>query len=582
MTSTITFGGSKENQKTLLGHPVGLFVLFFTEMWERFSYTGMRAILVLFLISETSTGGFAWSRSEALVLYAIYTGAVYLTPIIGGWIADQYIGSRNAVFIGALLMTIGHAVLTFETEMALYTGIGFLIIGTGFFKPSMTPIIGEMYPDKNLTLKDSAYTIFYMGVNAGYFVGIIICGWLGTNEDYGWSWGFGAAGLFMLLGMFQFYFAQKIFGDIGTKPDRSDKSKSPADKFGEKEVKFTKGDSILLSISIILGILSTIGWNVLELDSLWEKIGVILPFLFSIILFIILRLKKYPTVEKNRLTVVTVLSFFIVFFWLAFEQAGGSMTIFAEDYTQRDLTTEASINTFRIISLTLTVIPILILTYVFILLGKKIGKAYPLSIVFLGICFAIIWLAMGIINYENFNSENLEVPTAWFATLNAFFIISLAPLFSKLWKVLNKKKIEPSGPIKFAIGLSLLGLGFVMLTIGASSIPEGAKTASVSMIWLILAYFFHTVGELTISPVGLSYVNKLSPKRIMALMFGVFYLANFVANFTGGMIGSYIDEISKSISISGFFSIFVYSSFGAAFVLILLNKKLKKLMHGIH
>ncbi|NER14787.1 MFS transporter [Leptobacterium flavescens] len=582
MSSAISFGGSKENQKTLLGHPVGLFVLFFTEMWERFSYTGMRAILVLFLISETSTGGFAWSRADALVLYAIYTGAVYLTPIIGGWIADQFLGSRNSVIIGALLMTIGHAILALETEMALYTGIGFLIIGTGFFKPSMTPILGEMYPDKNLILKDAAYTIFYMGVNAGYFVGIIICGWLGTNEKFGWSWGFGAAGLFMFLGMLQFYFARKIFGDIGSKPNRKKDAPSAAEKYGETEVKFTKGDSGLLGLSVVLGILTTIGWNVFELDTVWKKLGIILPFIISILSFIILRLKKYPTVERNRLTVVAVLSFFIVFFWLAFEQAGGTMTIFAEDYTQRSFTTDASANTFRTVSLILTIIPMLILTYVFILLSRKIAKAYPLSVLFLGICFVIIWIAMGVINYENFHSENLEVPTAWFGTLNAFFIISLAPLFSKMWKALNKNKIEPSGPIKFAMGLFLLGIGFVMLAIGASSIPAGAKTASVSMVWLILAYFFHTVGELAISPVGLSYVNKLSPKRIMALMFGVFYLANFIANFTGGIIGSYIDDISKSISLSGFFSIFVYSSFGSALLLILLNKKLRKLMHGIH
>ncbi|AXT20978.1 MFS transporter [Flavobacteriaceae bacterium AU392] len=581
MSSPIIFGGSEENQKTLLGHPVGLFVLFFTEMWERFSYTGMRAILVLFLISETTTGGFAWSRSDALVLYAIYTGAVYLTPIIGGWIADQYLGSRNSVFIGALLMTIGHAVLTFETEMTLYTGIAFLIIGTGFFKPSMTPILGEMYPDKNLVLKDAAYTIFYMGVNAGYFVGIIICGWLGTHPDFGWSWGFGAAGLFMFLGMFQFYFAQKIFGDIGTKPIRNKEGVSPAKKYGEVEVKFTSNDTLLLVINVILIIITTIGWNVLELNTIWKKIGIILPFLTSIILFIVLRLRKYPKIERDRLTVVAILSFFIVFFWLAFEQAGGTMTIFAQDYTQRSLTTSTSINTFRIVSLILTIIPMLILTYVFVLLSKKIGKTYSLSIIFLGACFIIIWLAMGVINYKNFNNETLEIPTAWFGTLNAFFIISLAPLFSKMWKTLNKKKIEPSGPIKFAMGLSLLGIGFIMLAIGASTIPIGAKTASVSMIWLILAYFFHTVGELAISPVGLSYVNKLSPKRIMALMFGVFYLANFVANFTGGIIGSYIDEISKSISMSGFFSIFVYSSFGSALLLVLLNKRLRKLMHGI-
>ena len=217
--STTTFAGSPTNQKTILGHPVGLFVLFFTEMWERFSYYGMRAIFVLYLISQISEGGFGWERSEALTWYAVYTSLVYGTPIIGGMIADRYLGYRNAVVIGALLMTLGHATLAFETLPTFAVGIGLLIIGNGFFKPNITPIVGQMYPEGS-PLKDGAYTIFYMGVNAGAFLGILICGWLG--ETIGWNWGFGCAGVFMFFGMLQFYFGQKIFGKLGEKPDRKE------------------------------------------------------------------------------------------------------------------------------------------------------------------------------------------------------------------------------------------------------------------------------------------------------------------------------------------------------------------------
>jgi len=216
------------------------------------------------------------------------------------------------------------------------------------------------------------------------------------------------------------------------------------------------------------------------------------------------------------------------------------------------------------------------------MLGKHLVKPFPLTILFTSISFVIIWALIIWINYNNFYNENLEVPASWFGTLNSFFIISLAPFFSWMWVKLSGSPMNPSGPMKFALGLFLLGMGFVALVIGSSEIPQGAKTASVSMIWLVIAYFFHTVGELFLSPVGLSFVNKLSPVRLMALMFGVWYLANFVANTAGGIIGSYIDKITEATSMSSFFMIFVISSFAAALALVLLNKPLKKLMHGVN
>lgn len=570
-----TFSGSVTNQETIIGHPVGLFVLFFTEMWERFSYYGMRAIFVLFLTSTISEGGFGWERSEALTWYAVYTSLVYGTPIIGGMIADRYIGYRKAVVFGAALMTLGHAVLAFETLSTFVMGLALLIIGNGLFKPNITPIVGQMYPDGS-PLKDGAYTIFYMGVNAGAFLGILICGYLG--ENVGWNWGFGAAGIFMFFGMLQFHFAQKIFGKLGEAPDKKDAGQI---EHGEKIVPFTRQDWIWGGLSIAFFVGTIIFWNLYQTESPLDKFLYLLPFLFVFVTYVVLRLRKYPKVERDRITVISLFAFFVVFFWLAFEQAGGTMTIFANDYTERDLTTPVAVTWFRGISLLLTFIPMLLLTWVLVSLAKKIFEAFPLTILFTGISFLIIWGIIIWINYNNFNNETLEVPASWFGTLNSFFIISLAPLFSMMWVRLAGTSINPSGPIKLAIGLFLLGIGFGALVVGASTIPAGAQTASVSMIWLVLAYFFHTVGELCLSPVGLSLVNKLSPMRLMALMFGIWYIANFVANFTGGMIGSYIDDISKATSMSSFFTIFVVMAFSAGAALVLLNKPIKRMMHGV-
>ncbi len=569
-----TFSGSATNQKTILSHPVGLFVLFFTEMWERFSYYGMRAIFVLFLTSTIADGGFGWERSEALTWYAIYTSMAYGTPIIGGMIADRYIGYRKAVVWGALIMTLGHAVLAFETLPAFVMGLVLLIAGNGLFKPNMTPIVGQMYPDGS-PLKDGAYTIFYMGVNAGAFLGILICGYLG--EGVGWNYGFGAAGIFMFFGALQFHFGQKIFGSLGEAPEKKGEKES---SHGEQEVPFTRQDWTWAGASIALFIGTIVFWNMSDAGPI-QKFPYLIPFLGVFITYVVLRLRKYPRVERDRITVISVFAFFVVFFWLAFEQAGGTMTIFANDYTQRDLLTPTAVTWFRMISLLLTLIPMVLLTWVLARLAGKIFKDFPLTIVFTGISFLIIWGIIIWINYNNFNNETLEVPASWFGTLNSFFIISLAPLFSVMWVKLAGSKLNPSGPIKLATGLFLLGIGFLALVIGASSIPQGAQTASVSMIWLILAYFFHTVGELCLSPVGLSLVNKLSPLRLMALMFGIWYIANFVANFTGGMIGSYIDDISAATSMSNFFTIFVVLAFGAGLALVLLNKPLKRMMHGV-
>lgn len=508
------------DNKMVMGHPASLFVLFFTEMWERFSYYGMRALLTVFLITEVTDKGWGWTNADAMELYAWYTGLVYLTPLIGGMIADKLTGYRLAIVLGALVMTLGHLSMAFETfgEPFFYLGLVLMILGNGLFKPNISSMVGQLYPDTS-SKKDAGYTIFYMGINAGAFLGMLLCGYIG--EKIGWHYGFGLAGVFMFFGMLQFFFAQKIFGIIGEKPNAKHKPEEHVQKVTDESV------------------------------------------------------PKH--VVRDRLVVVAVLMVASLFFFFAFEQAGGSMSIFAKNYTQRVLEGSAG-TTFKWVDAALTIFPILIVTGVLYSLSKKIASDYPLTIFFTALSFAIIW-GLGIWKvYREFSTEQTEVTVSWFQILNSFFIITLASSFSKMWE----KVWNPSGPIKFAMGLLLVGVGFIALAFGASSIPQGATTASVSMIWLILAYFFHTTGELCLSPVGLSYVSKLSPKKLAGLLFGLWFTASALANFIAGMTGSYIDKISQTYSMSVFFYIIAAIPIFAALLLLLFNPKLKKMMHGIN
>ena len=418
------FNGSELNQKTIFDHPTGLFVLFFTEMWERFSYYGMRAILVLFLTSYIMNEGWGWEREDALILYGWYTGLVYFTPLIGGILADKFLGYRNATVMGAFIMALGHGSMALEyfADTFFFLGIALLIIGNGLFKPNISSIVGQLYKDDDIR-KDGAYTIFYMGINAGAFLGILLCGYLG--EKVGWHWGFGLAGIFMFFGMLQFYFAQEIFGSIGLKPEK-------------------------------------------KVNNSEEKV-------------------KTPitNVEWDRILVILVFSAATIFFWWAFEQAGGSMTIFANDYTERNLTGDSAA-IFKTVNTIITIVPMAVITYVLYKLFQNIFQKYFLSNLFLGTSFVIIWgIVIWMINNE-FSQEATEIPASWFSVLNSLFIILFAPVFSKIWA----SKYNPSGPVKFSIGLILLGLGFGFLAYGSMSIPYGAQTASVSIFWLVLLIYF--------------------------------------------------------------------------------------------
>jgi POT family proton-dependent oligopeptide transporter len=498
---------------TIIGHPDALFVLFFTEMWERFSYYGMRALLVLFLVTEALKGGWGWTRADATSLYGWYTGLVYLTPILGGYIADKFLGSRRAVVLGGFIIAAGHACLLFDTPTMFFTGLGLVVAGTGLFKPNISAIVGQLYTKENEAGRDGGYTLFYMGVNSGAFFGILLCGYIG--EKISWPLGFSLAGIFMLLGAIQFYFAQGIFGQIGL---------SKAQQTSEVEQE-----------------------------------------------------EAEPHIVADRLKAICVFSFFTIFFWFAFEQAGGSMTIFAADYTDRTLVGGSGM-AFKIINSLITVIPTMILTWLLVKLFAGTAKKYLMSNLLLVVCIGIIWSLVLWMLAREFSLEKSDVAATWFNVLNSFFIVILAPMFSKIWE----KHWNPSGPIKFGVGLVLLGLGFAALSYGAASIPAGAKTASVSMIFLIVAYLFHTMGELCISPVGLSYISKLAPPRLLGLMFGVWFVNTAIANWLAGFTGSYIDHISEVYSMSTFFLIFTIIPIVAGLAFMSLNKWMHTKMHGVN
>jgi POT family proton-dependent oligopeptide transporter len=570
-------------KSTVLGHPSGLFVLFFTEMWERFSFYGMRALLVMFFTSTALNGGWDWTREQAMALFGSYVGLVYLSTMMGGYFADKKIGYRWAVVIGALLMTLGHGSMALETPFFIYTGLILLVFGNGFFKPNMTSIVSEMYKDRP-EKKDGAYTIFYMGVNSGAFFGIVLCGYLG--EQVGWNWGFGLAGIFMLFGLIQFWLSQNIFGDIGLKPVK--KEVALTDENNDKLNPFPVWQLALIGLMTILGLVWIIfepakiitngALDVFNFDVMGLS-GNNFTILIAILLFLFLlvyRLMNYSQITKEKMIAVSFFAFLTIFFWAIFEQSPGTLTIFANDYTNRILDGNAGM-IFKIVNAAIVVVPLGIITWVLLLLFKQTFSKYAVANLVLASSFVIIW-GIGIWMLKNqFSEDSLEVPASWFSSLNSLYIIALAPLFSKWWE----SKYNPSANMKYALGMVFLAIGMITVAIGADGIEPGAKTASVSMIYLILVYLFVTMAELCISPVGLSYVSKLVPARMIAMMFGIWYLAVAIGMKGAAKFGENIDKIADEKGLSYFFWMLAIVSLVVATLSFVMTPIIKKLMHGV-
>lgn len=566
----------------VLGQPSGLFFLFFTEMWERFSFYGMRVLLVQFLTAEIllgdPKGGWGWTSEQATALYGTYAMLLYLTPVLGGIIADKYLGTRRAVIIGSIIMTIGQLCLFLHSTTMFFAGLTCLVVGVGLFKPNVPSILGEMFkdhPDK----KDSAYTIFYMGVNAGAFLGMMLCGYLAATK--GWSWGFGLAGIFMALGTLQFVFAKPLMGDLGMlKKEAHHEETTDTDKRNP----FTLVDNVLIVLVSTLGLLYAFN-DPLSKNHIYDLFawvdtslmrGQNLVALIALLLFIYLlvsRILRYDRIVRNRMFAVMSLAFFIIFFFITFEQAPSSLIIVARDYVDRSLSGEGLL-VFNIINALLMLIPLLIISFVLIRLAMVTWKLIPLTNIVLFVCFLLIWgVAIYAIRSE-FLKNTSEIAVSWFSVLNAFFVITLASSVSKIWS----SKYNPSVAFKYGFGLFFVALGYLVVWFGAKGLSEDMK---ISMAYIILIYFFHTIGELFISPVGLSYVSKLVPHRMLAFMFGTWYLGIAIAQKVAATLGGQVVSITKEYGLSTFFLIFASIATGAGILVMLYNPVLKKLMHEV-
>lgn len=501
------------------GHPKGLYVLFVTEFWERFSYYGMRAIFVLYM-----TKSLLLDKSLASNIYGSYTGLVYLTPLIGGYVADRYWGNRKSIFVGGILMALGQFLMFISASMShsddkgfaitlMWTGLSFLIFGNGFFKPNISTMVGQLYETSD-SRKDAAYTIFYMGINAGAFIAPLICGYLGENVDF--KWGFLSAGMGMIVSLIIFYLTKNkyVVGPDGTQLGIGPNKAADKNIEGSKDAAFSSLQLSILVGGIIIAFTSIhFGFGVDVWGSLIYGMTLVVPF-------VIITDKSLSSIEKSRLWVIILIMIFVIFFWMCFEQAGASLTFFAEEQTNRSI---------------------------------------------------FGWI----------------MPASYFQSFNAGFIIILAPILSAMWVWLAKKGVNPAAPYKQSLGLGFLAIGFLLIAFGSKSIPA----SGASIFFLTGLYFIHTIGELFLSPIGLSMVNKLTPARFTSLMMGVWFLAIATGNKLAGTMSSLYPDAKATThpSVLGFeitdlysyFILFVFFSGIAAIFLFFLCKKLEKMMHGV-
>ncbi|MCU0649771.1 MAG: peptide MFS transporter [Gemmatimonadaceae bacterium] len=495
------------DDRSFFGHPRGLGLLFAAEMWERFSYYGMRALLVLYLVNELG-----WEKARATGLYGTYTMLVFLTPIVGGFLADRLIGTRRSLVLGGAIIAAGHFVLAFPGMTAFYAGLGLVIVGTGLFKPNVSTMVGQLYP-ANDTRRDAGFTFFYMGINLGAFLGPLVCGYLAASPQFGWHWGFAAAGVGMVLGLIAFVvWRDRLLPGIGLPTPRALASAGT--------------ESSGANMNPMHGIVGVLGgvalaWLVADGSPLALLVGAIIGGAFGA--------SFLGTVGEERMRVIAlfIVAFFVVFFWAAYEQQGSSFALFFDRSTNRQM-------------------------------------------------------------------GSFEIPSAWSQSINPFFVLAFSPVMAWVWLRLGAMRREPSTSLKMVLGLALLGAGFMVLQVGGALADGGVK---VSPAWLVVAIGLQSIGEVCVSPVGLSYVTKVAPAQFASLLMGVWFLSNAAANKVSGFLAGFtplpgeapatpgtglvgwIQEMSATNK--GFFTIFVISSFAAAALMFLCVPLLKRLTRTV-
>ena len=489
------------SDESFFGHPRGLATLFFTEMWERFSYYGMRALLVLYMVSRISEGGLGFSDSKAGSVYGLYTSMVYLLCLGGGWIADRVTGQRRAVLIGGIFIAVGEFCLVAPSEASFYAGIVLLMMGTGLLKGNVSTIVGQLYP-KGDPRRDSGFSIFYMGINIGALISPLICGYVG--EKISWRWGFGVAGIGMLAGVIQYVLGYRHLGTAGLHPAST--GDLELDRRQKRSATLAVGSGLaFFALVAILGAMGILPITATKIgDSVgWVELGV------AVVVFAWLLLGKgWSTEERERSGAVLVLFIASALFWASFEQAGSTLNLFAERNTDRHL---------------------------------------PFGLLF---------------------------PATWFQSVQPVFVVALSPVFAWLWLVLGRRRKEPPSPGKFALGLLFAGLAFAILVPPASRVPFGEQAA---MWWLIGTYFLQTLGELCLSPIGLSAVSKLAPERAAGFMMGIWFLSISIGNWLAGNAVS----LSVNMSMAKLFGAVAGFSILAALVLAALIRPTVRLMSGV-
>ena len=480
------------NEKTLFGHPRGLFVLFFTEMWERFSYYGMRAILFLYLTKSATEGALGIPESEAGPIYGLYASSVYLLTLPGGWIADNILGQKKAIWWGGIVIMLGHIILAIPSSPSIFfLGLAFVAVGTGLLKANISSIVGELYPEGGAR-RDAAFSIFYMGINIGAFLGMFIVGYLG--EKVNWHYGFGAAAFAMFFGLINFKLNGKYLSHVGEKP--------------AKKGSFT---FLYITIALLIFVSSLVVFDIVSGSSMANAMKYIIVSITILYFFFIGVIdQSLSIIEKKRVGVLFIFFIGAALFWSGFEQAATSLTTFADRHTDR------------------------------VIMG---------------------W----------------ELPASWFQNANSFFILLFSAPIGALWVYLNRKNLNPSTPIKFGLGLFQMGFGFLIMYFAAKNVLDGSL-AGVG--WLTFTYMFHTLGELCLSPVGLSTYTKLAPKKYYSQMMGLWFVAAALGNLIAGLFAGNFTEGNVAEMPGLFLQVCLFGT-GLGLLFIVFSKPIKSWMGGI-
>jgi proton-dependent oligopeptide transporter, POT family len=489
--------------RRFFGQPRGLATLFFTEMWERFSFYGIRPLLVLFMTAALAQGGFGFDRTTASSIVGLYASSVYLSSLPGGWIADRWLGLQRSVWTGGLFIALGHISIglsAFFARSAFFVGLVLIVIGTGLLKPNVSAIVGDLYPEGGAR-RDAGFSIFYTGINLGAFLAPLVTGFLGERVD--WHWGFASAGIGMLFGLITFRsMAPKTLGPIGLMPNGT----------ADEQAKVRNYSLALLGIIALVTILSIFGVIRINAVKVAENFAVVILTLALIYFAYLFFFAGLTADEKKRVVVIIVLFVFATIFWSAFEQAPTSLNLFARDFTDR----------------------------------RVFG-----------------W----------------EMPTTWLQAANSIFVIVLSPVFGVLWLALGKRKRNPSSPAKFSFGLFAAALAFWIMLVAANKVVAGGAATRVSVWWLTISYLFQTFGELTLSPVGLSSMTKLAPKKFVGQMMGIWFMASALGNLIAGIVGGNVDP-NKLEQMPLLFQRTALSLFLAAIVIALLAFPIRRMMAG--